>query len=61
MYSIDTQNSEKYFRNISVSLEFGVIHTHNVGFSNDGESLVNKYEDGELEEDTLKYPFNFKG
>ena len=52
--------TEKYFQKISVSLEFGILHTHNVGYDSSGNSVVNQYgEDKRLTDDTIKYPFNF--
>jgi len=52
--------TQKFFQKISVSLEFGILHTHNVGYGSDGTPAVNKYDDsGILESDTIKYPFNY--
>tara|TARA_A100001515_G_scaffold85693_2_gene68093 strand:+ start:1102 stop:1908 length:807 start_codon:yes stop_codon:yes gene_type:complete len=63
MFAIGVSSSnqdEKYFQKISVSLEFGVLHTHNVGTDVDGDSLVNAYGDNKtLTAETIRYPFNF--
>ena len=59
LYSLGIQ-SQKFFRKISVSLDFGVIHTHNVGYDSNSEKVTNRYTvTGYPEEDTIKYPFNF--
>lgn len=61
LYSIGV-GGEKYFRKISISLSFGILHSHNVGYSANGEPLVNEHtQEGSLEENTIRYPFNFKG